>query len=154
MQNDRGRFRCYRYCFIGERHRCDGSAADNLRFPLFGTFFPDFSSARKNSDLRSESYQHETSHTYRQCGGPTWYLIQHCQLQFDPRDISLDLVDEIYIRWTAFCLHRLRPSKISPIVRMSSRSLWMFTATSVWKSGKNRERSLIAESTLRIATDG
>lgn len=28
MQNDRGR--CYRYCAIGERHRCDGSARPTI----------------------------------------------------------------------------------------------------------------------------
>lgn len=72
MQNDRGR--CYRYCAIGERHRCDGSARPTIFGFLSRGVLPRTSLRRvKRSDLnrsnREKKRQNVAVHTYRQCGG-------------------------------------------------------------------------------------
>lgn len=74
MQNDRGQFRCYRYCFIVERYRRRTPirrkrAADNLRFPLSRHSFSNFSSyVRVEKAFRFEPRKIRNI-TYRQCGG-------------------------------------------------------------------------------------
>jgi len=148
MQNDRGRFRCYRYCSIGERRRCDGSARPTIfGFLSSGRSSPNSLQRVKCSDLNRTNRQHETSHTYRQCGGA--YVVscpEHYQIQFDPEDISLDLADDI----------KFGP-RVSRVVSDNDllRSLWssdlhVHFECSLRRPGKiERDRWL----SLRIATD-
>lgn len=152
MQNDRGR--CYRYCAIGERHNPvrRKRAADNLRFPLSGRSSPNFSPARKT--LRSEPQQpgkkrqNIAVHTYRQCGGLRGVLSSTIRSSSIPEISPSISPTDIYSmnRDSRAWSRRISPDRLD--VHFET-----FTAVSVRKSGEDREGSLTAESTLRIATD-
>lgn len=100
MQNDRGCFRCYRYCSIGERHRCDGSARPTIFGFLFsGCSSPYVSPACKTLRFCRTNRKNETSDTYRQCGGLRGILSSTVTDPVQFPEISPSISPTIYIRW-------------------------------------------------------
>ena len=100
MQNDRGRFRCYRHCSIGERHRRGATEARGRQSSVssFRGVLPRTYSLRRVHNISiciAAIGKTKFTYTYRQCGG---LCVVSCpalsQIQFDPRDISLDLADD------------------------------------------------------------
>jgi len=151
MQNDRGHFRCYRYCSIGTgatEARGRQSSVSSLRGVLFRTSLRRI----KRSDLSHINRKKRNVAHLPSVRGPTWYLVQHCHRSSSISEISPSISPTIY------SMDRdSRALSLSPIMAsqdLSDRSnVFTFTLNvhcvreKVWK--KIERDLLTAESTLR-----
>lgn len=153
MQNDRGQFRCYRYCFIGEKyHRGENVDATETRgrqssVSSFGILSRTslIMCTRKKTFWSEPHRKNGISRAYRQCGGQRDVLSSTVRSSSIPQISPLiaDLADIL----DKYSILTIFVSEISLVVRRA----FTFTLTphcvrTVRKLGKDLEGS-----TLRIA---